>query len=174
MLIIWFLVHETYWQYFFIKSNIFTSVCHSVHREGVCVSQHELGQTPPGTHPLPSACWDTPPCPVHAGIHPPGGHCCGRYASYWNAFLYLYVSIAHVLLSLQNQLIKTNWRGNHLQNCSIYLWLIFASNSRYHLEVLMRRLYHPYKNQLIKANGKIKQLTKLKHFLCLIFATRQE
>ena len=26
--------------------NIFTSVCHSVH--GGCVSQHALGQTPPG------------------------------------------------------------------------------------------------------------------------------
>ena len=29
-------------------------------------------QCMPGyTHPLPSACWDTPPCPVHGGIHTP-------------------------------------------------------------------------------------------------------
>ena len=51
-----------------------------------------------------SACWDTPPPPT--GRHPPGqtpppgqttsppptqadGYCCGRYASYWNAFLML-------------------------------------------------------------------------------------
>ena len=25
---------------------------------------------PQGRNPLPSACWDTPPCAVHAGIHP--------------------------------------------------------------------------------------------------------
>ena len=52
---------------------------------------------------LPSTCWDTPP-PwadrnpprlVHAGIHTPcpvhaerHGYCCGRYASYWNAYLF--------------------------------------------------------------------------------------
>ena len=63
-------------------------------------AQCMLGYTPP----LPSACWDTPPLaqcmlgytprPVHSGIHPPPsacwdthGYCCGRYASYWNAFL---------------------------------------------------------------------------------------
>ena len=63
--------------------------CDSVQREGVC------GRHPPpsGRHPH----WadppqsDTPsqadtPCPVHAGIHT-DGHCSGRYASYWNAFL---------------------------------------------------------------------------------------
>ena len=51
-----------------------------------------------------SACWDTPPQeqtppsgadtppPEHTppGADPPrDGHCCGRYASYWNAFLLL-------------------------------------------------------------------------------------
>ena len=92
------------------------SVSHSVHMG--CVSQHALGQTlpgryPPGRHLLgrhPPG--QTPPCPVHAGIHtpplpsafwdthslpsacwdthpfPPGSHCCGRYASYWNAYLF--------------------------------------------------------------------------------------
>ena len=49
-----------------------TSVSHSVHRgggvcPGGCVSQHALGQTP----------------------SPLGGHCCGRYASYWNAFFFV-------------------------------------------------------------------------------------
>ena len=56
--------------------------------------QTPTGQTPQGRHP-PA---DTP-CPVHAGIHtpfpvhtwihPPDGHCSGRYASYWNAFLFV-------------------------------------------------------------------------------------
>ena len=45
-----------------------------------------------GRHPLPSACWDTqtplPPGRHPLGRHPPSGHCSGRYASYWNAFLF--------------------------------------------------------------------------------------
>ena len=36
--------------------------------------------TPPGRHPLHSACWDTRPPPRR-------GHCSGRYASYWDALL---------------------------------------------------------------------------------------
>ena len=45
-----------------------------------------LGRQPPGQTPsLPSACWDTHPCPVHAeidmatatdGMHPTGMHSC--------------------------------------------------------------------------------------------------
>ena len=61
--------------------------------------------------PLQTSPWQTSPCPVNAGIHPcaqcmvgytplvpsawwdtppplSDGHCCGRYASYWNAFLF--------------------------------------------------------------------------------------
>ena len=43
------------------------------------------------------------PCPVHAGIHPTptGGHCSGRYASYWNAFLLLFKG-SHCTLSIVN------------------------------------------------------------------------
>ena len=61
------------------------SVSHSVHGGGV--SQHALGKTlpdPPGTQP-----WaDTPP-PVQymLGYTHTRGHCCWRYASYWNAYL---------------------------------------------------------------------------------------
>ena len=44
------------------------------------VSQHALGQTPPGRPP-----------PLWADTPLPGGHCCGRYASYWNAFLYFMI-----------------------------------------------------------------------------------
>ena len=39
------------------------SVSHSVH--GGCLPH------PQGRHPPPSACMDTHPCPVHAGIHTP-------------------------------------------------------------------------------------------------------
>ena len=46
---------------------------------------HALGQAAP----LPSARWDTPPGQTPTGqTSPPHGHCSGRYASYWNAFLY--------------------------------------------------------------------------------------
>ena len=41
------------------KGNVFTSMRQEF-CPGGCVSQHALGQTPP--------------CPVHAGIHPPGRH----------------------------------------------------------------------------------------------------
>ena len=49
---------------------VFTGFCHSVHRGGE--SQHALGRHPPGQTP-PAQCMlgYTPPCPVHAGIHPP-------------------------------------------------------------------------------------------------------
>ena len=81
------------------QGNVFTPVCHSVHRGGVCHTPP--GQTPPaqcmlGYTPLPSACWDTPPCTVHAGIRSTSG----RYASHWNAFfLYQHLlcgDIAHI------------------------------------------------------------------------------
>ena len=51
---------------------------------GLCprggVSQHTLGRPPPGRHPH----------PIPPGRHPPppAGHCSGRYAAYWNVFLY--------------------------------------------------------------------------------------
>ena len=56
------------------KGYVFTGVCHSV--QGGCIlacpGADTLRQTPPlGRH--------TPP---------PDGHCSGRYASYWNAFLF--------------------------------------------------------------------------------------
>ena len=36
------------------------------------LGRHPLVRHPLARHPLPSACWDAhPPCPVHAGIHPP-------------------------------------------------------------------------------------------------------
>ena len=40
------------------------------------LSRHPLGQTPPGRHPPPS-----------------DDHCSGRYASYWNAFLFTHTCI---------------------------------------------------------------------------------
>ena len=58
------------------RGNIFTPVCHSVHR----------GVPPPGGG-----------ASSGGGVLPPGGclvetprdgYCCGRYASYWNTFLF--------------------------------------------------------------------------------------
>ena len=61
------------------------------------LGRHPPGETPPPQlwvdtlpqvdTPLPSACWDTPPCPVHAGIRSTRR----RYASYWNAFLFFFL-----------------------------------------------------------------------------------
>ena len=79
------------------------SVSHSVHNGGL-VSHHALRQSPSGTespgrrHPsgldTPPGTDTTPPGSRHHLLpqsrHPPpggDGYCCGRYASYWNAFL---------------------------------------------------------------------------------------
>ena len=74
------------------QGNIFTPVCLSVHR-GVCHSplgRHHptLGQITPGQTPR----------EVHAGIRPTSG----RYASYWNAVLWLLILISCRLNLLHN------------------------------------------------------------------------
>ena len=57
------------------------SVSHSVHRG--CLPQCMLGYTPMGRH------------------HPADGYCCGRYASYWNAFLFeIFLTVTVTLTSL--------------------------------------------------------------------------
>ena len=55
--------------------------------------RHPLGRHPPGQ--TPSSPGQTPlgtggrhPTPPRADTPLPDGHCSGRYASYWNAFLY--------------------------------------------------------------------------------------
>ena len=74
------------------QGYIFTGVCDSVHRGGWYPSMHcrrypsmpcSRGCAIPaclaavgGSAPVGVATWD-----------PPDGHCCGRYAFYWNAFL---------------------------------------------------------------------------------------
>ena len=54
------------------QGNIFTPVCHSVQSGGVLRG----GCLVPGGLPAPGGAWWRPP-----------GYCCGRHASYWNAFL---------------------------------------------------------------------------------------
>ena len=89
------------------KGNVFTPICQSFcSQEGVSASVHAGIHTPPGqtspgqtpprqippwedtpwqTPPTLSACWDTPLPSTCWDRH---GYCCGRYASYWNAFLF--------------------------------------------------------------------------------------
>ena len=64
---------------------------------GGCASQHALGQTPP-CRPPPTGRppGQTPPAQCILGYTPhthTGGYCSGRYASYWNAFLFEEVCI---------------------------------------------------------------------------------
>ena len=86
------------------EGYVFTPVCQSfVHRGGVCPIA--CWDTPPRTKnkhpPGPKADTPTPPgpkadpqdqrqtLPQDQRQTPPGdGYCCGRYASYWNAFLF--------------------------------------------------------------------------------------
>ena len=75
------------------QGNIFAPVCHSVHRGEVGVPGHvhpPQAGTPPGRHTHP---WAGTPQEVHppAGTPPPlpiRWSMRGRYASYWNAFLF--------------------------------------------------------------------------------------
>ena len=54
--------------------------------------RHPPGQIPPGRHPPQQT---SPPSRHPPGQnptpHPEDGYCCGRYASYWNAFLWISV-----------------------------------------------------------------------------------
>ena len=84
------------------EGYVFTGVCLSTRGRG-CLPQCMLGyppeQTPPSPgsrHPLTRE--QTPPAPIweqtpSRSRHLPGrdGHCCGRYASYWNAFLFSFL-----------------------------------------------------------------------------------
>ena len=62
---------------------MFTPVYHSVHGGG--------GGSGPEGVPGPGGGGCLVPSGVPGG-DPPDGYCCGRYASYWNAFLFFYWS----------------------------------------------------------------------------------
>ena len=89
------------------QGNIFTPVCHSVHGGGMLsqhalqmVSQHALqeGGVPGLGGSGPGGVCSRGCVPGLGGSAarggawlnpPPDDHCCGRYASYWNAFLWI-------------------------------------------------------------------------------------
>ena len=68
------------------QGNVFTPVCLSFCSQGVGGVCHPPSRHPPGRHPLGRLPWadppgQTPPCPVHAGIHtPPPGQCMLGYS----------------------------------------------------------------------------------------------
>ena len=66
----------------FGQGNIFTSVCHSVHRGGALIDRDPWTDTPSwillDRYPPLRSSWTETPCTVTSG----------RYASYWNAFLF--------------------------------------------------------------------------------------
>ena len=84
------------------QGNVFTSVCHSVHRG-------ESGQIPPLGRPPPPHRQADPPIPP-GQIPPADGYCSGRYASYWNAFLFNCMYI--------NLVCARNWED---ENIKVYL-----------------------------------------------------
>ena len=75
-------------------------------------AQYMLGYTPPAQYML----GYTPHCPVHAGIHPPtSSHCCGWYASYWNAFLFSVFFAMNVFSTKsQSMTVQDIWLSNML------------------------------------------------------------
>ena len=69
------------------EGNVFRGMCHSVHR-GVSIQSPEAKSLSGGGA-------------VSCVLTSSGGHCCGRYASYWNAF---FIRSVFVCLS-------TRWRS---------------------------------------------------------------
>ena len=88
------------------QGNAFTSVCHSVHREGVWQA-------------------DTPP---------PDGQCSRRYASYWNAFLlsiykfFFGPSQQYIIFHRKVRLCCMLWCEAHDLSTSQRLWSILMFN----------------------------------------------
>ena len=97
------------------EGNVFTPVCLSFCSQGGCLPQCMLGYTTTTTP------RQTPPPWAD-------GHCCGRYASYWNAFLFnLLIWLGH-LVNCANQLVdclkiskQHDWKLNVLHVCMALL-----------------------------------------------------
>ena len=130
------------------ESYVFTGVCLSTGVGWGCLPQCMLGyhpreQTPPGRrHPLGA---DTPP--PRSRHHPPPpryGHCCGRYASYWNAFLfilYLFIDRSYCSMSVPNEnaddvsyLFSSCVQKNNNEEASV--WIGFS-----HQKCFLKRLF---------------------------------
>ena len=82
------------------QGYIFTRVCDSVHRGGLRAGrtpprqgEPPPGADPPGADPLPE---QTPPREAHSSIRSTSG----RYASYWNAFLFCGIFLQNIGLVL--------------------------------------------------------------------------
>ena len=93
------------------EGYVFTRVCHSVHRAGECLLPVWGGCLLPGG------------CLVET---PHDGYCCGRYASYWNAFLFIQLSVRMLFLFIP----FTDKQGLFiLFNDTIIEWSLFLVNS---------------------------------------------
>ena len=95
-------VRMTFYLFFTARNEVGSRLsfytCLSVHRGGVC------SRGSPGPHPgeSPGPRWGVsrpmsggciPAYTEAATPPPPDGYCCGWYASYWNAFLFIYLFI---------------------------------------------------------------------------------
>ena len=73
------------------KGNVFTSVCQEFCPQGGGVHRHTLGRHPSADTPLNR---HPPGRHTYLGRHPRvDGYCCGRHASYWNAFLFYFLHL---------------------------------------------------------------------------------
>ena len=113
------------------EGYVFTPVCQSFCSQGGVVSQHALqvsrrGWYPsmtcrsPGPHPrgklrgmtlggLQAHTWEGVP----GQTTPADGYCCGRYASYWNAFLFLIISLVVTYFLRAASRYRRNTRFHH-------------------------------------------------------------
>ena len=122
--------YTSYWNAFLLPSatklqqgNAFTPACQSFCSQGPggCLAdtppgRHPHGQTPRGRH--------LPP--------PPDGHCSGRYASYWNAFLLIFFvkSCYDDSSGSRNWVVKAKKYGTYVKPPStvVFLWPVLTES----------------------------------------------
>ena len=120
-----FLFNDYYWpQRSCGQGNIFTPVCHSVHGGGVGLPECMLGYHPPGLDTTTPPGPDTPPreeTPPRADSSIRSAS--GRYASFWNAFLFHYVCVVMNLSNMRwSVTLKASCRS--IDTSELLCWIV--------------------------------------------------
>ena len=118
------------------KGNVFTPVCDSVHKRRVVWADTPQADTPSPSGQTPP--WaDTPQADPTLGQtptwadFPQDGHCSGRYASYWNAFLLIMLTVCNfrVYLNLPVWMSKLIFNlAKCISTCPNYIFTIIHVN----------------------------------------------
>ena len=117
--------------------NIFTSICHSVHKR-VCIPECTGADTPP--------LWaNTPSCPVHAGIHTPLPSACWDPPSGWPLLrtVRILLKCILVLIKFENKMdvfiTHINFISKHHDKCTLAIKFYSVFN---HSNLFIQKCQH--------------------------------